>query len=632
MRVSTDVGGTFTDYVILDNGKIKAFKALTTPDPSTGIIEQLNQYKKGKITEFSHGTTVVVNSVLERKGTPLVFFTTKGFKDLVHIGRQARNNVYSFLCEKPKVPVDSIVEISERTSANGEVETEVSCEQLKIAGEKFSNKASVAVVGFINSYINPRNEIRAEEVLNSYFPVIISSHKNRREIREYDRFCTSIIEGYCTPLVDDYLEKLNQISKQFYIMQSNGGRTEISNLKKVNMLFSGPAGGVAATQALCAVLGIENAIAYDMGGTSADISAIVSGSPLFTDNIKISGIPIKILAIDIESIGAGGGSIAWVDDGGALKVGPESSGSNPGPACYNHGGSEFTVSDANLVMGILGDRISEINLDKNQAINASKKLCTSLDMNVTTLSKGIIKIVNNNMVAALKNISVGKGYDPRNFAIVAFGGAGPMHACALAEAVGIRKIIVPPQAGAFSALGIMSAPIRFDYIRTILIPLENANEIISNVTDEFMNDLNSRLGKEFENVITKVSLDIRYHGQGHEINIPISENLTKAFNNQHQNMFGFNIPDNPIEVVNVKLVAEQLAPKLQLSEYPTRSSHVKARREVYPYGMVNVYDKIFHRSSVNGPCIIEDLTTTIYVDENWEAELDNNDILHLERV
>ena len=628
MRAATDVGGTFTDYVTVDHGKISAFKTLTTADASVGILERL---KNTPISEFSHGTTAAVNAVLERKGVPVVFFTTQGFGELVNIGRQTRINVYSFICEKPQIPLAQLVEVSERTAADGTILKQISEDDLRASANKYCELAKTAVIGFINSYANPRNELLAESLLKEYFPLVVASHKLRHEIREYERFCTAIMEGYCFPVVNSYLENLGSLSEQLLVMQSNGGRNYRQNLRAVNMLMSGPAGGVAATQALCKKLGTSDAIAYDMGGTSADVSAIVNGKPLYSDSIKISHIPLKALTIDIESIGAGGGSIAWVDDGGALKVGPGSAGAHPGPACYDLGGTEFTVSDANLVVGVLGPTISQIPLNLERSTQAAKQLCKKLELDLIALSQGVIEIVNNNMVRSLKRISIGKGYDPRKFTLVAFGGAGPMHACAIAEAIGISRIIIPPLTGAFSALGILSAPVRFDYIRTILSELEAAREVIPNIIDEFSADLRDRLGENYRKAILNITLDMRYVYQGHEINIPYTEDLASRFHQRHNDLFGFDMPENPIEVVNVKMVSEIPAETLPQDQYAIGSVKVKAQREVHPHGKVNVYARAFHGLSVDGPSVIEDVTTTIYVAPSWTAKLAQDDVLHLER-
>ncbi|MCK5559744.1 MAG: hydantoinase/oxoprolinase family protein, partial [Thermoplasmata archaeon] len=443
-------------------------------------------------------------------------------------------------------------------------------------------------------------EIVAETVLSNYFTKVVSSHSVRREIREYERFCTALIEGYCLPVVSNYMNNLNPLTPEFYIMQSNGGRSHIEHLWAVNMIKSGPAGGVAATQALSKTLGISNAIAYDMGGTSADVSAIVDGAPIYTDTIRITGLPIKTLAIDIESIGAGGGSVAWVDDGGALKVGPQSAGAHPGPACYYQGGKEFTVSDANLINGVLGKNISKIELHGDKALAAGKPLCQTLDMDIMQLSSGMLQIVNNNMVSALKKISIGKGYDPRTFALVAFGGAGPMHACAIAEAIGIKRVIIPSMAGAFSAVGILTAPVRFDYVRTILLPLESAMERVSMISKEFQGDLSEKLKVRDNSAISYVSLDLRYSGQGHEINIPISDNIAAAFQARHETLFGFTMVDNPIEVVNVKMVAEVPANELPPNKFSQSSPKVRDSRNVNSEKNVGVYNRDFHDSSIEG--------------------------------
>jgi N-methylhydantoinase A len=397
------------------------------------------------------------------------------------------------------------------------------------------------------------------------------------------------------------------------------------------MVMSGPAGGVAATQALCKKLNVENAIAYDMGGTSADMSAIVSGDPVFTDTVMVTGIPIRTLAIDIESIGAGGGSIAWLDEGGALKVGPMSAGSEPGPACYGQGGTDFTVSDANLILGVLGQNISGITLNNDESKKAAENLCNKLGMDIEKLSAGVIDIVNNNMVSAVKRVSVSKGYDPRNFTFVAFGGAGPMHTCAIADALGIKRIIIPPFAGAFSALGIMNAPIRFDIIRTILTPLDKALEMIPDVLKEFYKELEQKVHNRTDDVINHETLDMRYIGQGHEINIPFSENVEQEFHKRHEELFGFKIPENKIEVVNVKLVSELPVGEISFKQNQLRPVTELSKRNVKSNENTSVYRKDFFGSSVDGPCIIEDATSTIYVEPGWIGKLDLEGILRLER-
>ena len=629
MRASTDVGGTFTDYVLLQDGKLKAFKTLTTPEPSTGILRELEGLE---LEAFSHGTTVAVNAIIQRKGVETVLFTTKGFRDVVHVGRQSRTELYSFLSPKPQLPLTRIEEVEERTLADGSVEGEPDTEKLLELARPHAQDCEAAVVCFLNSYVNPHNELKAARALEGLFPTVVASHQVRREIREYERFSTAVMEGYTAPLVHDYIEKLKLLSTDFSVMQSNGGKVWPEYMKVVNMVMSGPAGGVAATEALCRRLGIENAIAYDMGGTSADISALVDGRPLYTDTVEVTGIPLKTLAIDIESIGAGGGSIAWLDDGGSLKVGPGSAGSVPGPACYGQGGKDFTVSDANLLAGVLGERVSTVALSSALAEKAARPLCAKLGMTPVQLAEGVIRVVDSNMTAATRKVSVGRGYDPRNFALVSFGGAGPMHSCAIASALGMKQIVIPPMAGAFSALGIMFAPVRFDYLRTLLKPLDAALELIPGVVEEFYNDLRGKLGDKHTRAQGLVSLDMRYQGQGHQLEIPLTGEPSAAFHKRHGELFGFTLEDSGMEVVNVKMVAELPGQELPLASFPHRQAQTTGSRTLQPYGKVPVYLRNFHGSEVSGPCIIQDETTTVRVDEGWQARLDNNDVLFLEVV
>ncbi len=635
MKASTDVGGTFTDYVLLDKEELKAFKVLTTSDPSQGILRELGEKE---LEEFSHGTTVAVNAIIQRKGEEVVFFTTRGFRDLVHIGRQSRSKLYSFLAQKPQLPLEHIVEVDERILADGSLHSALDEESLEKVARKWGRKTAVAVVGFLNSYVNPEHEKRAASLLRKHFKTVITSHELRQEIREYQRFSTAVMEGYTLPLVRSYIHKLEGLSPEFSVMQSNGGRCWPAYLKAVNMVMSGPAGGVAATEALCRRLGIENALAYDMGGTSADVSALVAGRPLFTDTVDVTGIPIKALTIDIESIGAGGGSIAWVDDGGSLKVGPKSAGSTPGPACYGQGGTEFTVSDANLLAGVLGEKISTVKLDRSLAEKAAERLCQELGMSVEDLAQGVLRIVSSNMVAALKKVSVGRGYDPRNFTLFSFGGAGPMHSCALAEALGIQSIVIPPMAGAFSALGIMFSPLRFDYLRTILSPLEEALERIPEIMAEFRKDLKEKLGPRFQEAKSQLSLDMRYTGQGHQLQVPIISKeldmgtLAKEFHSRHRKLFGFDIPKKALEVLNLKMVAELPTSGIPLERFRKERPCEPGNRELRPHGQVPVYQRDFYGFSVEGPCIIEEGTTTVRVDPGWVARLTREDVLFLEVV
>ena len=618
MIVSTDIGGTFTDYIILDSGNLRAFKRLTTRDVAEGIKREIKTAE-----EFHHGSTVGINALLERKGVDVVLITTKGFGTLYKIGRQNRKEIYSLIPQREHLPVKDVIEVSERISAKGEVIEELNEEELK---RKLENrKFTAAAIVFLNSYVNEKNEMLAKKIVEKCVPYVFTSHEVRREIREYERLATTAVESYIYPIVKKYLEKLKDISSNFFVMQSNGGKIMPRYLRGINTLMSGPAGGVAASEYFGRLLGEENLITYDMGGTSADVGIIVDGKPLYSSTTYVDDIPIKVTSIDIISIGAGGGSIAWIDEGLSLKVGPISAGSKPGPACYALGGEDFTVTDANLLLEILGKEISGIRLNKAFAENAARKLGEKIDLSVEEVAEGVIRIVNNNMAMAIKRISLERGYDPRNFALISFGGAGPMHACALAEETGISKIIVPPMAGAFSSLGILLSPIRYDWKMTILKNIEEATELLPQLIKNFRKRVESVL-KSYE---LRVMLDMRYRGQGHELAVPLSENLRISFERLHREIFGFTMEEE-IEIVNVNFIAterrEIRLPKIEIGE-----NRITGWRNYRFHEKIPVY-RIRNFREEEGPCIIEADTTTIMVKEGWNAKINEYGAILMERI
>ncbi len=618
MIVSTDIGGTFTDYIVLQDGKIKAFKRLTTQDVAEGIKREISH-----AAEFHHGSTVGINALLERKGVPVVLITTEGFGTLYQIGRQNRLHIYSLTPQREKLPVDKVVEAEERTAADGKIIKELDEEELDKKLRHTRDKSAAIV--FLHSYANPENEKRAKKIAEKYFDYVFASYEVRREIREYEREATTIVEAYIYPKVKDYLEKLKDVGDKFLVMQSNGGKIMPEHLKGINTLMSGPAGGVAASEYFASLLGIKNLITYDMGGTSADMGLIVDGKPIYTSMIQVDSIPIRVTSIDIISIGAGGGSIAWLDEGLSLKVGPKSAGSNPGPACYNRGGENFTVTDANLLLGILGTEISGIKLRRELAEAAAQRLGKRIGLSVEEVAEGVIRIVNNNMALAIKKITLARGYDPRDFALISFGGAGPMHACALAEEVGIKKVVVPPMAGVFSSLGILLSPIRYDSKLTILASLEEAEERIPPLIEDFERRAMEILGKH-ELLVT---LEMRYRGQGHEITVPLTGDLQKKFEEMHHSIFGFTM-DEEIEIVNVNFIATKHA-HLELPKIKIGENKVKEKRIYHFAESIPVYLYTNFREC-HGPCIIEAPTTTILVKEGWSARMNEYGAILMEMV
>ena len=619
MIVSVDIGGTFTDYIMYHHGKIKTYKKLTTRNPEDGIRREL---KNKKIEEFYHGSTIAVNAILERRGEKVILVTTKGFGTLYKIGRQNRREIYSFTPQREKIPVYDFIEVDERVLSNGKIERELDEKELE---EKIKRKkGSSCAILFINSYANPENEIKAKKILKKYCNYVVASYEVRREIREYERLSTTVIESYIYPLLKSYFGRIKEVGRKIYVMQSNGGKIEERYVKGINTIMSGPAGGVAAGEFLSRIFNEGNMLTYDMGGTSADIGMIVDGNPLYTSTIYVDGIPIKATSMDIISIGSGGGSIAWIDDGFSLRVGPRSAGSKPGPACYSLGGKEFTVTDADLLLGILGEEISGIKLDKKMAVRAAGKFLDKLNLDIEEFTRGVIKIVNNNMAMALKKISIEKGYDPRNFTLLAFGGAGPMHACSLAEEVGIKKIIIPPMAGTFSSLGILLSPLRYDYTKTILKNIEDSAEYINEAIEEFEKDVKKKL----RNYRIHVSLDMRYRGQGHELNVPLSEYIKEDFRKIHEKIFGFSM-DEMIEVVNINLVATSIERDIKLPKVEMGENRIKGRRTYNFERKIPVYSISNFRECSN--CIIEADTHTVFVKEGWNARINEFGAIIMER-
>ncbi len=607
MIVSVDVGGTFSDFVILEKGKIIAYKRINPKDVAEGIKKEIKS-----VDEFHHGSTVGINALLERKGKKITLITTKGFGTLYRIGRQSRRNVYSLLPLRERLPVETVIEVEERTLPDGKVEKEVDDRELI---EKLSSvKCVSAAIVFLHSYINPHNEIRAKEVARKFCKYVFASHEVRREIREYERTTTTIVESYVYPVVNEYLSSLRNISENFYVMQSSGGKIMPEYLKGVNTLMSGPSGGVAAARYISQLLGFKNVITYDMGGTSADMGIIVNGEPLYRSQIEVDGIPIRVNSVDIVSIGAGGGSIAWIDEGNVLKVGPVSAGANPGPACYGRGGKDATVTDANLLLGVLGDEMSGIRLKRELAKKAVKSLADKLGLSTEDIARGIINIVNNNMALAMKKISLERGYDPRVFVLFAFGGAGPMHAIYLAEEVGIEKIFVPSMAGAFSSLGILLSPLIYDHTVTVMKRVDEFGEVLDGILQEFKR----RADKILKNYELSVIMDMRYHGQGHEIKVPLCENIKREFENRHLALYGFTM-DEEIIVVNVNLIAKRTMeiniPKIKMGQQKIKGKRLYNFEKDVPIYHIN------HFRACEGPCIIEESTTTILVKDGWHASL-----------
>jgi N-methylhydantoinase A len=497
MRVATDIGGTFTDVVILDRDTIRGWKVLSTPaSPDRAVTETISSLSH--ISTFSHGTTVATNALLQRKGARVAFITTRGFKDLLHIARQQRPRLYDFDCERsrPVVERNLCFEVAERLAPDGTVLSALSPSDADALADRVVGAgAQAAAICLLFSYKNPSHEMLLEQALRKRGIPVSRSSEIIPEFREFERASTTAINAFVQPIVNNYLENIRTAiqkageSDDYYIMKSGGGVAASGEINPVEMLLSGPAGGVSGGFILGKRIKRKDIITFDMGGTSADFSAIADHTPLWTEEGKIDELPLRLPILDITTVGAGGGSIAWVDKGGALRVGPQSAGSEPGPACYSRGGNLPTVTDANLLSGIL-DPMSfsgtDLTLNSDKARDAFQPLSISAGLSEEETILGVRSVVNANMLRGIRRATVEKGIDAREFTLLAFGGAGPIHAAELARELGITEVLVPPMAGMFSALGILLSDLRLDFGQTLVARWNtNTHEEVDNILGQF---------------------------------------------------------------------------------------------------------------------------------------------------
>ena len=583
-RVSADIGGTFTDIVVENTSekKINTIKVLSTPDnPANAVFHGINNNLKLKDIDFIvHGTTVGLNAFLERKGSRVLLVMTSGISDTFTIARGDRKELYNVQYTKPKtlVPRRDVVEVKERIQWDGKILKKLDEEDLNNIANKINNEKIKAIaICFLHSYINPEHEIRAKEILKKNIgnDVVISlSHEIAREWREYERASTAVMNSYIGPITNKYLKSLdNQLSegkyyKPLYIMQSNGGviRVETAIGQPVKTLLSGPVGGTIGGEALSKKIKRPNLICVDMGGTSFDMSLIINGNPSVTNETEQQHIPLLIPLVDIHTIGAGGGSVAWLENG-ALKVGPRSAGAEPGPACYGKGGNEPTVTDANLFLGRLGSNSKLggwMNLNVKASDKVIKNLSDKLKISKTELAEGILSIINAKMADAIRTITVKEGIDPREFSLVAFGGAGSMHAVWLAEELEIKEVIVPNDPGTFSAWGMLQTDIRKDLTVNFFQPFQGLSKekIIEtyNKLEAEAADLLVKENVKNSDMSFMLTADMRYIGQEYYVNVPIKLpiNLEEINNNFHfiyEQQYGHSTPEGPCEFINLRLIA-----------------------------------------------------------------------------
>ncbi|WP_031514780.1 hydantoinase/oxoprolinase family protein [Desulfofalx alkaliphila] len=661
MRVATDIGGTFTDLVAINKeGKITIAKSHTTPPNfEQGVIDVIKKSGTNakEIETFIHGTTVIINALTERKGVKTGLITTKGFRDVLEIARGNRPDLFNVRYQKPApfIPRYLRLEVEERLNYKGEVLTPLKTEQIAPIIEYFKKeKVEAIAVAFLHAYANPDHEKETVKVIKELWPevAVTASHEVTKEWREYERTSTCVLNSYVKPIASSYIDRLESrltdmgVEGHKYIMQSNGGTTTFEQAKvtPINMVESGPVAGVFGAAVLGQVIGEKNIIAFDIGGTTAKCSLIDDGEVKVTTEYHIekteltAGYPIKVPVVDIVEIGNGGGSIAWIDEAGSLKVGPQSAGAVPGPVAYGLGGTEPTTTDANLVAGRLSAKNfdNEVDLD-NVKKSIEEKVAKHFNISVDEAALGIIRIANSNMLNALKLISVRRGYDPREFALVAFGGGGPMHATALAKELGVKKVIVPVAGPVFSAWGMLMTDLRSDSVQTYIrrcgeINFAEINQEWAKMETEATNQYHNQ-GVSADRVIFTRFADMRYLGQEHTVKVPVPngewneeaiEEVIRRFHHLHEQNYTFKLEGAQTEIVNLHLVAYGRVQKPEMHRIESEAANIEdAVKEVRPVlfeeqgwldTKVYAREKMVPEVLVEGPAIVEEqsASTIIY--------------------
>lgn len=655
MRIAVDVGGTFTDVVVLDeqSGMLRFDKVETIPgDPGAGVINGIEKVGAdfNSVAIFVHGTTLGLNALLTRTGAELAIITTKGFRDVYLLGRTDRDPLYDLKYRKAAslVPRYRIFEVAQRMNYQGAILEELDRGQVVELGGKLKQQGirSVAVC-LLHSYINPAHELALAETLADVYPElsITLSHRLTREYREYERTSTAVIDAYIKPLTRTYLEKLDAalgvrgFNGSFLLTRSGGGAITVDAARDApaHLILSGPAGGVIGATAFGSLINEPNLVTIDMGGTSLDASLIVSGEPRVEAQQRFQGLPIAIPTLDIHTIGAGGGSIAWVDDGGHLQVGPQSAGAVPGPACYAKGGTEATFTDAALVMGYLdADNFlgGELALDESLALEAISNCAASVSLSNEETAAGIMRISEAKIAGAVRVISIERGHHPKDFALLAFGGGGAFVATSVARELGIPRVVIPPAPATFSALGMMMVDVTHDLSQTCVMDLEQL-EVGS------INAIFAELGRRAQDALEKDRIDpesrrlipmaeLRYQGQEHTVNLvfPTAElgpedqaKIELLFNAAHEKQYGHAMQD-PIQIVTLRMRALGLLgrpdlPKLETGKIAPAS---KGSRDIYrseigarrPY---SIYDRATLKAGmrITGPAILEEPTSTTII-------------------
>ncbi|SEF15096.1 N-methylhydantoinase A [Rhizobiales bacterium GAS191] len=674
LRMGVDSGGTFTDICMFDetNGEVHVWKVSSTPeDPSLGIatgveqgLKEVSRISGGNIdvVYFGHGTTVATNALIVGRGADTGMITTAGFRDILELRRQKRDSLYDLQTQKPKILAtrDERLEVRERVLFDGRILIPLAEEDVRAAVRRLREKGvrSIAVC-FLFSYIEPQHELMVKRVIREEIPAafVSISHEVAPEFREYERFSTTVVNAYLGPVMKGYLQRLQPrlgeigVAAHAHLTQSNGGviSSETAQQFPARTLLSGPAAGITGALAIGRVSGFDNLITFDMGGTSTDVSLIDSGKPQMSNDAVVHGYPLKLPMLDIHTVGAGGGSIAYVDAGGLLKVGPRSAAADPGPVCYGRGNEEPTVTDANVVLQVLNPTHlldGRLPIDQAKAKRAIARLADKLDLDVMATAQGIVSVVVANMTKAIRVISVERGYDPRDYVMIAFGGAGPIHAARLVRALEIPRLVVPKYPGIMCALGLLLTDLRTNASLTRLQPLSDQQ---GDGLEHGFGGLEKRVTAWFEQeaieperrAVTR-SLDMRYGGQGYELNIPCPAgridaaaiaSLRSKFEQAHRQAYGYISEDEPVQITTLRIEAVGFVPKADFRPQPLATTRVataiKGARQVWlpetgGFTECPIYDRerLGSGHHIAGPAILDQMDSTTLVLPGQAATVD----------
>jgi N-methylhydantoinase A len=664
VRLGVDVGGTFTDLVALAGDELVTAKVPSTPDDqAAGVVRavEVADLTPEDVAVFAHGSTVATNALLERRGARIALVTTHGFRDVIEIGRQNRPALYDLGRDRPPmlVPRELRFTVRERMGPDGEV-APLDEDSLAKAVERVRDaEVDGVAVCLLFAFMHPEHERKVGEALRDALGDdvhIALSSEVLPEFREYERGSTTVADTYLTPILAGYLRSLaDQVADlglaEPLVMQSSGGVTEIATAAAhaARCVLSGPAGGVVGAAWVAGRSGYSDLLTFDMGGTSTDVAPIIGGAVQTTTESVIAGVPIKLPMVDVHTVSAGGGSIAWVDDGGALRVGPQSAGADPGPAAYGQGGEEPTVTDANLYLGYLADGAElggEVVLRRELAEQALTRVGEKLGLDAHETAAGIVRVANAEMTRALRVISVERGFDPREFTLVAFGGAGGMHACALAEEMGMDRVLVPKASGVLSALGLAISDVRRDSVRPWLAELADVDageleDAFAELEDDAREHLPGLAGDDREIELEREA-DLRYRGQSFELTVPAGDlgdldELEERFHGKHQQRYGYRMDGEAVQLVNLRLTATRPGAKPELREAKASEDEPGQDTREASFDDDQVEAAVLDRaalgagSTVEGPAIVEFAEATCVVRPGWRGEIDEAGTLVLER-